>query len=171
MKREVSLGGYNFCFHEAPLPGSDAQRQAEASMTVGAPGYSPFAMSLGSAQFDALPKGMRTFHGREGGRVTGSFTITRGPGFLRSALATIGGLPKPCVDSESEVTCVPDGADEGALKWARTFGEKGNGFSSTLRFEDGLCWETPDEFFGILHFGLHMQELREPGAVGFRHGE
>ena len=66
---------------------------------------------------------------------------------------------------------MPDGADEGALKWARTFGEKGNGFSSTLRFEDGLCWETPDEFFGILHFGLHMQELREPGAVGFRHGE
>ena len=109
-------------------------------MTVGAPGYSPFAMSLGAAQFAALPKGMRTFHGREGGRVTGSFTITRGPGFLRSALATIGGLPKPCVDSESEVICVPDGTDEGALKWARTFGAKGNGFSSTLRFEDG-SWE------------------------------
>jgi hypothetical protein len=99
-------------------------------------------------QFDKLPPVLKRFHGSpEGGRAHGNFRVTRGPGWLRNALANLLGFPRAGAAVPVRLEVAPEGTSE---RWYRHFPDRK---LSSLQWANGPWLE---ESFGM---GAYRWEL------------
>lgn len=109
---------------------------------------------LGRA-FDSLPAALQQFHDvTTEWRGRASFRITRGKGWLRNLVATVGGLPRAGDAVPMRLRVVAEGDAE---RWQRDFG--GHKMESVQRAWNGLMVES----FGAIALGFRL--VADPPAL------
>jgi hypothetical protein len=99
-------------------------------------------------RFDDLPEVLKRFHGSTtGGQARGTFLVERGNGWLRNAVASLFGMPKPGKEVPIRLEVVVDGERE---RWSRHF--PGQSLSSLQWAEGGLLIES----FGLGCFAFEL---------------
>ena len=115
-----------------------------------------------------LPRFMKDFHGKDGGRVEGTMQVTHGGGILGRIVSFIAGFPSAARCAKVNVNVVRTGPKTDQFLWRRTF--NGQPLKSIVAFRDGAMVET-FTILGVIpiSFAFHLQNLSNTGRAGFAH--